>query len=57
VIPEWNLLYGFPGEDPSEYDQMADLIGSLIHLTPPVAEDRCGLIASARITKIPREWV
>lgn len=35
VIPEWNFLYGFPDEDPNEYTVMAELIGSLAHLTPP----------------------
>lgn len=31
----WNLLYGFPGEDPQEYEEMADLLPSLYHLSPP----------------------
>jgi ribosomal peptide maturation radical SAM protein 1 len=31
----WNLLYGFPGEDPHEYQEMADLLPSLFHLSPP----------------------
>ena len=31
----WNLLYGFPGELPEEYDAMADLVPSLVHLPPP----------------------
>ena len=35
VVPEWNFLYGFPGEDPTEYAVMAQLIDSLGHLTPP----------------------
>jgi ribosomal peptide maturation radical SAM protein 1 len=35
VTPAWNLLYGFPGEPPEEYDRMADLIPSLVHLKPP----------------------
>ena len=29
------ILYGFPGEDPSEYQRMADLVPSLTHLEPP----------------------
>jgi ribosomal peptide maturation radical SAM protein 1 len=32
----WNLLYGFPGEDPAEYDSIAELIPSLCHLQPPL---------------------
>jgi ribosomal peptide maturation radical SAM protein 1 len=35
VDPQWNLLFGFPGEPPEEYERMADLIPSLVHLKPP----------------------
>src|SRR5262245_14428420 len=35
VVPQWNLLYGFPDEPPEEYDRMADLTPSLVHLQPP----------------------
>jgi ribosomal peptide maturation radical SAM protein 1 len=31
----WNLLYGFPGEDPAEYARMAELVPALVHLEPP----------------------
>jgi ribosomal peptide maturation radical SAM protein 1 len=31
----WNLIGGFPGESPSEYEEMARLIPLLTHLTPP----------------------
>jgi ribosomal peptide maturation radical SAM protein 1 len=31
----WNFLYGFPGEDPQEYAQMARLVPFLLHLDPP----------------------
>ena len=31
----YNLIYGFPGEAPAEYDQMADRVLSLAHLEPP----------------------
>jgi ribosomal peptide maturation radical SAM protein 1 len=31
----WHLLYGLPGEDPAEYDLMANLMLSLTHLDPP----------------------
>ncbi len=36
VEPHWNVLWGFPGEDPQEYARMARLVGSLTHLPPPV---------------------
>jgi ribosomal peptide maturation radical SAM protein 1 len=31
----WNVIYGFPGEPPEEYDRMADMMRSLQHLQPP----------------------
>jgi ribosomal peptide maturation radical SAM protein 1 len=31
----WNLLSGFPGESPAEYERMAELIPLLTHLNPP----------------------
>jgi len=31
----WNLLWGFPGEDPAEYTAMQELIPHLVHLDPP----------------------
>jgi ribosomal peptide maturation radical SAM protein 1 len=33
----WNLLGGFPGESPSEYDRMEELIPLLTHLRPPAS--------------------
>jgi ribosomal peptide maturation radical SAM protein 1 len=35
VRPSWNILYGFPGEDPAEFDRMAQLAPNLSHLTAP----------------------
>jgi len=31
----WNLLMGFPGEDPAEYSRMAEMVPALVHLQPP----------------------
>ena len=31
----WNIIIGFPGEDPAEYAKMADLVPSLHHLEAP----------------------
>jgi ribosomal peptide maturation radical SAM protein 1 len=39
IFPLWNLLYGFPGESPAEFEIMARLIPLISHLTPPSA---CG---------------
>jgi ribosomal peptide maturation radical SAM protein 1 len=35
VTPAWNLLYGFPDEPPEEYERMADMVPSLVHLEAP----------------------
>jgi ribosomal peptide maturation radical SAM protein 1 len=43
----WNLIYGFPGEDPKDYDEMRSLIASLHHLKPP---DGCGPIRVDRFS-------
>jgi len=43
VAAQWNLLYGFPGEDPVEYARMAALLPSLYHLAPPQMAGRVRL--------------
>jgi ribosomal peptide maturation radical SAM protein 1 len=35
IKPSWNLLYGFPGEPPEEYERMRELVPSLVHLEAP----------------------
>jgi len=37
ITPDWNLLYGFPGEPQEEYARMADVMASLSHFTPPAS--------------------
>ena len=37
VAPLWNLIWGFPGEPPGEYERMARLAPLLTHLPPPVS--------------------
>jgi ribosomal peptide maturation radical SAM protein 1 len=36
VRVDWNVLWGFPGEHPGEYDKQALLVPLLSHLQPPV---------------------
>jgi ribosomal peptide maturation radical SAM protein 1 len=36
VRPAWNVLWGFPGEDPAEYADMAAMVPLLSHLRPPM---------------------
>ncbi|MGP4081468.1 RiPP maturation radical SAM C-methyltransferase [Pseudalkalibacillus sp. R45] len=45
VLPIWNILYGFPKEDPEEYQQLPELIKKLTHLTPP------GSVAQIRLDR------
>ena len=35
IAVQWNMLYGFPGEDLTEYAKMAELLPSLYHMCPP----------------------
>ncbi|HET8644630.1 MAG TPA: RiPP maturation radical SAM C-methyltransferase, partial [Vicinamibacteria bacterium] len=35
VRPAWNLIWGFPGEDPAEYARMASTVPLLTHLPAP----------------------
>ena len=43
----WNLLYGFPGESPTDYLEMAQIIPFLIHLSPPQS---CGKVRMDRFS-------
>lgn len=40
---KWNLLWGFPGEDPAEYATLAELLPALMHLAPPTGVGRVRL--------------
>ncbi|MCL2742783.1 MAG: RiPP maturation radical SAM C-methyltransferase, partial [Planctomycetaceae bacterium] len=40
IAVKWNVLYGFPGEEPAEYENMTKLIPLLYHFHPPVAFGR-----------------
>jgi ribosomal peptide maturation radical SAM protein 1 len=33
----WNILYGFPGEDPADYRRMLELMRRIVHLPPPLS--------------------
>ncbi|MCS1351096.1 RiPP maturation radical SAM C-methyltransferase [Mechercharimyces sp. CAU 1602] len=37
IVPSWNILYGFPGEDPADYQYVAEeIISKLVHYHPPI---------------------
>ncbi|MCP3102830.1 RiPP maturation radical SAM C-methyltransferase [Myxococcus sp. K15C18031901] len=52
----WNILYGFPGEAPSEYEDMARLIPALTHLPPPGGCGRIRLDRFAPYWKTPEKY-
>lgn len=43
IVPEWNLLYGFPGESAEEYREMETAFAALAHLQPPSGHGRIRL--------------
>lgn len=53
---KWNLLYGFPGEDPAEYARMAELLPLLLHLHPPLAVGRVRLDRFSPYFEEPKAW-
>ena len=36
VEPSWNILYGFPGEQATQYEDLPNIMRLLFHLPPPV---------------------
>jgi len=53
---KWNLLYGFPGEDPAEYARLAQLLPLLVHLHPPLAVGRVRLDRFSPYFDDPEAW-
>ena len=43
----WNMLGGFPGESPAEYERIAKMAALLVHLQPPIS---CGQIRLDRFS-------
>lgn len=43
IKPSWGIIWGFPGEDPAEYEQMANDVSMLAHLDPPEFDNRVRL--------------
>ena len=56
IFVAWNMLYGFPGEDPDEYRAMAKLIPSLLHLDPPVSMHRIRVSRFSPYFESPDEY-
>ena len=43
VRPHWNLLFGFPGETDADYDELLDLLPSIMFMHPPGGIGRLSL--------------
>jgi ribosomal peptide maturation radical SAM protein 1 len=41
--PYWNIIWGFPGEEPSDYSDLAALVKLIEHLTPPLGASQIRL--------------
>jgi ribosomal peptide maturation radical SAM protein 1 len=52
----WNLLYGFPGEEPGEYGDMAALLPALYHLPPPTGAAKVRLDRFGPYWKSPERY-
>ncbi len=53
IDPHWNLIWGFPGEEASEYKKILDLIPRLMHLPPPSSQGRVRLDRFSPLFKTP----
>ncbi|MEU4215448.1 RiPP maturation radical SAM C-methyltransferase [Actinoplanes sp. NPDC026623] len=40
ITVSWNIIWGFPGEEPGDYAEQAALLPHLVHLEPPVSSGR-----------------
>ena len=56
MYPTWNLLYGFPGENPEAYRRMAELVPLLAHLTPPMDVSPVLLVRFSPLFEQSRDW-
>ncbi len=53
---KWNVLYGFPNENPNDYAGLADLVPSLVHLAPPMAAGRVRMDRFSPYFEAPERW-
>ncbi len=54
--PAWNLLCGFPGENPEAYRRMAFLVPLLVHLRPPAIVSPVLLVRFSPMFEQSQEW-
>ncbi len=56
MIVKWNLLCGFPRENPKAYSRMALLIPSIVHLSPPCSVTQLLLQRFSPLFEQRAEW-
>lgn len=56
LYPAWNLLCGFPGENPEAYRRMASLIPSIVHLHPPAIVSPVLLVRFSPLFEQSQQW-
>ncbi len=56
LFVDWNLLYGFPGDELEEYREMLALVPLLRHLSPPVGPGRVSLPRYSPYVRAPERY-
>jgi len=56
ILPVWNMMYGVPGEEREDFEQMLDLIPLVHHLYPPTRANPIVFMRFSRYTNNPEEY-
>jgi ribosomal peptide maturation radical SAM protein 1 len=56
VVINYNLIFGFPGDTPDEYRELAANMPRLYHLTPPVSRSEVALTRFAPLYETPERF-
>jgi len=53
---QWTIIYGFPGEEPQDYQKVTRLVGAIRHLQPPLVVTRFRLDRFSPMFKDPAKY-
>src|SRR5207253_7913709 len=56
IIVDYNILYGLPGDQPEEYEEMLTMIPRIYHLSPPVARTQTVITRFAPLQVDPKRF-
>ena len=56
VTPLWNMLFGIPGEEEKDYEEMIQLLPLLSHLQPPVGFSSIAFVRFSRYWRDPESF-